>query len=241
MLRNQHAAFRRSLSGFNREGFRKVFHLRGVDEVEAATVEREPSWNDRRTVHGPFDIVGDVHGCHDELVTLLTALGWQLSGDYATHPDGRIAVFVGDLVDRGPASPAVLRLVMAMVRSGAALCVPGNHDAKLLRALKGANVTPSHGLDRTLAQLALEPESFRDEVRRFLDGLVSHLVLDDGKLVVAHAGLREEMHNRQSGVVRSFALYGDTTGETDEYGLPVRYPWAEEYRGRARWSTATPR
>ena len=51
--------------------------------------------------------------------------------------------------------------------------------------------------------------------------------------MVAHAGLKESYHGRSSGRVRSFALYGDTTGETDEYGLPVRYPWAQEYRGRA--------
>ena len=60
-----------------------------------------------------------------------------------------------------------------------------------------------------------------------------HYVLDDGRLVVAHAGLKEAYHGRASGRVRSFALYGDTTGETDEYGLPVRYPWANDYRGTA--------
>ena len=67
----------------------------------------------------------------------------------------------------------------------------------------------------------------------FLDGLVSHYVLDDGKLVVAHAGMKEEMQGRGSGKVRDFALYGETTGETDEFGLPVRYDWAAEYRGTA--------
>jgi protein phosphatase len=67
----------------------------------------------------------------------------------------------------------------------------------------------------------------------FIDGLVSHYVLDDGKLVVAHAGLKESMQGRGSGQVRSFALYGETTGESDEFGLPVRHDWAAEYRGRA--------
>ena len=151
----------------------------------------------------------------------------------ASHPEGRTAVFVGDLVDRGPDTPGVLRLVMGMVAAGTALCVSGNHEAKLVRALRGAQVKVAHGLAESLEQLAAEPEEFRDAALAFMDGLISHYVLDDGSLVVAHAGLKESYHGRASGRVRSFALYGDTTGETDDYGLPVRYPWAREYRGRA--------
>jgi protein phosphatase len=235
VLRNQRSQLRRSMKGLRREGFHRVTFLHGVEEVDAATIERQPLWNDRRNDHGPFDIIGDVHGCFDELAELLTALGYELNADRtgARHPDGRRAFFVGDLVDRGPATPAVLRLVMAMVDDGDALCVPGNHEAKLLRALRGRNVTVSHGLAESLAQLAEEPPEFTKQVEQFIDGLVSHLVLDDGKLVVAHAGLRADMHGRASGAVRSFALYGDTTGETDEFGFPVRYPWAEDYRGDA--------
>ena len=234
---------RRSLPRLKREGFRRVHVLRGADAIESAVVSRERPWNDRTDNHGPFDIIGDVHGCSAELRTLLSALGWQLEYDGsgadggravgAVHPAGRQAVFVGDLVDRGPDTPGVLRLVMGMVKAGTALCVSGNHEAKLVRALGGANVTVSHGLAESLAQLAAEPDDFRAAAVAFMDGLISHYVLDDGKLVVAHAGLKESYHGRASRRVRSFALYGDTTGETDEYGLPVRYPWAQEYRGRA--------
>jgi polynucleotide kinase-phosphatase len=142
-------------------------------------------------------------------------------------------VFVGDLVDRGPDTPGVLRLVMGMVASGNALSVSGNHEAKLVRALKGAKVQVQHGLGESLAQLDTESDDFTKKALEFMDGLISHHVLDDGRLVVAHAGLKEAYHGRSSGRVRSFALYGDTTGETDEYGLPVRYPWAREYRGKA--------
>jgi protein phosphatase len=235
VVRNQRNALQRSLKQLEREGFRRVFRLAGVDQVEGATVERERRWSDRRDLAGPFDVIGDIHGCSSELVELLGTLGWLVAPDLsgASHPDDRVAVFVGDLVDRGPASPDVLRLAMGMVDAGTALCVPGNHENKLARALAGRNVQVTHGLAETLEQLAAEPPEFSDRVRSFIDGLVSHAVLDDGRLVVAHAGLSENMHNRQSGVVRSFALYGDTTGETDEYGLPVRYPWAEDYRGKA--------
>jgi polynucleotide kinase-phosphatase len=233
---------RRTLASLGKEGFRHVHVLSSPEEVEAVTVERQPLRTDRRQDHGPFDLIGDAHACYDELLTLLGRLGYQVTpgpgGDGApglavAPPEGRKAVFVGDLVDRGPNVPAVLRLVMGMVRAGTALCVIGNHDNKLLRKLKGNDVKVSHGLAETLAQLGPEPESFKEEVRQFLDGLVSHYVLDGGNLVVAHAGLTEELQGRASGRVRTFALFGDTTGETDEFGLPVRRNWAAEYRGRA--------
>ncbi|MFG2946019.1 polynucleotide kinase-phosphatase [Streptomyces adustus] len=220
---------RRSLRQLEREGFRKVHVLRGVEEIEHATVVTEKRFNDLTHLTGPFDIVGDVHGCSAELESLLTRLGY-VDG---VHPDGRTAVFVGDLVDRGPDSPGVLRRVMSMVGSGNALCVPGNHENKYGRHLKGRNVQHTHGLAETIDQMAGESEEFRQQVREFIDGLVSHYVLDGGKLVVCHAGLPEKYHGRTSGRVRSHALYGDTTGETDEFGLPVRYPWAEDYRGKA--------
>ncbi|MFE0403058.1 polynucleotide kinase-phosphatase [Streptomyces nigra] len=220
---------RRSLRHLEREGFRKVHVLRGADEVERATVVTEKRFNDLTHLTGPFDIIGDVHGCASELEALLGKLGY-VDG---VHPEGRTAVFVGDLVDRGPDSPGVLRRVMAMVKSGNALCVPGNHENKYGRHLKGRKVQHTHGLAETIEQMEGESEEFRAEVREFIDGLVSHYVLDGGRLVVCHAGLPEKYHGRTSGRVRSHALYGDTTGETDEFGLPVRYPWAEDYRGRA--------
>ncbi|MFJ9732028.1 polynucleotide kinase-phosphatase [Streptomyces sp. NPDC101171] len=220
---------RRSLRHLEREGFRKVHVLRGAAEVESATVVTEKRFNDLTHLTGPFDIIGDVHGCAAELEALLAKLGYA----DGVHPEGRTAVFVGDLVDRGPDTPGVLRRVMRMTASGDALCVPGNHENKYGRHLKGRKVQHTHGLAETIEQMAGESEEFQAEVRRFLDGLVSHYVLDGGRLVVCHAGLPEKYHGRTSGRVRSHALYGETTGETDEFGLPVRYPWAEDYRGRA--------
>ncbi|MGW2403903.1 polynucleotide kinase-phosphatase [Streptomyces sp. NPDC001739] len=250
VIQRHQRELRRSLRHLEREGFRKVHHLRGQAEADAAEVVRERRFNDLRHLTGPFDIIGDIHGCRSELETLLGRLGYVLVRDGlgravdAAHPQGRTAVFVGDLVDRGPDSPGVLRLVMGMVAAGHALCVPGNHENKLGRYLKGRKVQHTHGLAETVEQLEKEDAAFRDEVGTFLHGLVSHYVLDGGGLVVCHAGLPEKYHGRTSGRVRSFALYGDTTGETDEFGLPVRYPWAEDYRGRAAvvyGHTPTPR
>ena len=239
VLTRMHRDLRRSLGSLSREGFRKVHVLRGPDEIAGAEIRYEKLFNDKREVTGPFDIVGDVHGCRAELETLLDHLGYGLVRDAAgrpvnaVHPDGRTAIFLGDLVDRGPDSPGVLRLVMGMVEAGTAICVPGNHEQKLARKLNGRDVRLTHGLPETLEQLDREPPEFVRRVRTFIDGLVSHYVLDGGSLVVAHAGLKEAYQGRASGRVRSFALYGETTGETDEYGLPVRHPWARDYRGSA--------
>jgi protein phosphatase len=234
VIPQQARQLRRSLRHLQTEGFRRVHLLRSPEEVESATVVRERMWNDRRSDHGPFDIIGDVHGCGEELDELLTTLGY-LRNDAAAwrHPDGRKVVFLGDLVDRGPCVPHVLRAAMAMVDAGTALAVPGNHDLKLVKKLRGRNVQVAHGLAASIEQLENETPEFRSRVADFLDGLVSHYLLDDGRLVVAHAGMKESMQGRGSGKVRAFALYGETTGETDEFGLPIRYDWAAEYRGQA--------
>jgi protein phosphatase len=246
VVRQQSAQLRCSLRGLGREGFRQVFVLESPEEVDAATVERVPLWNDKRQEHGPFDIIGDVHGCCDELEALLRQLGYEMvpvaPGAFFHafvyhHPLGRKAIFVGDLVDRGPRILDTIRVVGNMVAFGAAYCVPGNHDMKLLRKLRGRNVQITHGLANSLAEIDALPDEIREafckELAEFLDGLVSHYVFDDGKLVVAHAGMKAEMQGRGSGKVREFALYGETTGETDEFGLPVRHNWAAEYRGSA--------
>lgn len=196
-----------------------------------------PPSPDRRELEGAFDIIGDVHGCAGELAELLARLGYGVEprGAGRSHvaaPSGRRLVFVGDLVDRGPSSPDVLRTVMALVGAGRALAVPGNHDAKFLRWLDGRQVKLSHGLERTAAQFEGETSEFRDRVKAFLSGLPIHLWLDGGRLAVAHAGIKEEMLSRTSDKVRSFCLYGETSGETDEFGLPIRYHWAAEYRGK---------
>lgn len=233
---------RRALAEIPHEGFQRIYLFTEPEQVDAATILRERLPVDRRDEHGPFDIVGDVHGCFDELVELLGTLGYRIAADdrpgrfgYRVEPPpGRKAVFLGDLVDRGPRVPDVLRLVMSMVADGVALCVVGNHDDKLMRKLKGRNVRISHGLAESLEQLEREPPEFREAVCRFIAALPSHYVLDEGRLVVAHAGLKEELQGRVGPAVRDFALYGQTTGECDEFGLPIRYPWARDYRGRAR-------
>jgi protein phosphatase len=236
---------RRSARWLQKEGFRYVHTFRDPAELDNVTIERQPLWTNRGNETGPFDIVGDLHGCCDELELLLEKLGYQFrdepgSGTYSRtyfHPEGRMAVFLGDLVDRGPRILDTVQLAYKMVKAGSGLCLPGNHDNKLVRKLKGRDVQIT-GMEKTLAEIQTlqdsEQRGIIPELSEFLDGLVSHYVLDGGKLVVAHAGMKENMQGRASGKVRDFALYGETTGETDEFGLLVRYNWALEYRGKAR-------
>lgn len=247
-------AMRRSLKNLHQEGFHRTYILNSVEQIEHVSIERQPLWNNLHKEHGPFDIIGDIHGCCDELEQLLQKLGYQkqpiaslflnnlgdelpTARDTYRHPDGRKVIFLGDLVDRGPRILETIELVERMIRAGQAFCVVGNHDDKLLRQIQGKNVKINHGLEHSIAEIeALSPEIKADRtiaIRSFLESLISHYVLDDGKLVVAHAGLKQELQGRGSGAVRAFAMYGETTGEIDEFGLPVRHNWAAEYRGPA--------
>ena len=228
------------------EGFKRLFFLAGV-KAQQIQVVREPLWCDRKHLKGPFDFIGDVHGCARELKQLLRALGYhspdsktghQLQGPRTwTHPEGRKAFFVGDLVDRGPQNLETLFLVRDMVNAGQALCLEGNHEAKFLRYLMGKKVQRTHGFEQTVAEIealsAIEQVRVKSEAKAFIEGLFPYAILDRGRVIVAHAGLKSSYHGRTSGRVRSFALYGDTTGKNDADGLPERRDWAADYSGKS--------
>lgn len=247
VIARQHVRMAESMPLLMREGFERVIRVGEESGVDVATVEREPLPCNLRHEYGPFDIIGDVHGCCTELETLLDDLGYAVeshgdgqalsAGPVYRHRERRLAVFLGDLGDRGPRILDTIRLAYNMVSRRRAICVMGNHDIKLLRRLKGHRVKQSYGFDRTVVELeALPPEvrgPFGEQLAGFLAGLPSHCVLDDGRLVVAHAGMRAELQGRASAKVHHFALYGETTGETDEFGAPKRYNWAAEYDGTA--------
>ena len=241
-IRHQQRSLKNSFRRFQKEGFGNIYEFKSPEELAKIEVNRTRLYSNLKSEKGAFDIIGDVHGCFVELKELLLKLGYKIIkhrdktknfGYTVKTPEGRKAIFVGDLVDRGPASNEVLRLVMSMVENDQAFAVNGNHDDKLKRKLNGRDVKIAHGLSETLEQLATEPKEFIHDVKKFLRGRISHYVFDEGKLVVAHAGLPEEFHGRASGTVRSFAMYGETTGEMDEFGMPVRYLWAKEYEGKA--------
>ena len=213
----------------------KVIQVRSRRRVRVAAPAS--SRCDRRDEEGPFDIIGDVHGCASELERLLRRLGYRRASPRAAfrHPGGRRAVFVGDLVDRGPQVVRAARTVMRMAAAGTALCVPGNHEMELLDCLRDGAHRAGPGTRRTTRQIAALPPRAR---RRFLAGfeefvlrLPPHLLLDGGRLAVAHAGITDEHIGRESAEARRFAIFGQTTGSLDRFGLPIRVKWAAGYRG----------
>jgi protein phosphatase len=243
VVRNQRSALRRSARFLKKDGFGHVYELESEAAVDAATITRMKLWTDKRDETGPFDIIGDVHGCADELEALLAKLGYEITRSldsdlgtrfHVTPPARRKVIFVGDLVDRGPRVGDTLRIAMDMIESGAAFCVLGNHEAKVEKWLRSGDVKITHGLDKTICDLEAGGEAFRRRVKTFIGGLISHYIFDGGKFAVAHAGIKAEMQSRASSAIRAFCLYGETTGETDEFGLPIRYNWALDYRGDTR-------
>ncbi|MDH4127213.1 MAG: polynucleotide kinase-phosphatase [Spirochaetota bacterium] len=236
-LNNQQELLNLTLNSLDGEGFNSIYILRSPDEVDNIKINLIPLQSNKKHLNGPFDIVGDIHGCFDELYELLLKLGYKITfsnNEYRTeHKDNRKIIFLGDLVDRGPKIAEVMRFVMDLVKSDDALCVPGNHDIKLVRKLKDKDAKTGFGVAESINQLEKEGINFTKKVTTFLDSLVSHYVLDNGKLIVAHAGMKEEYQGRGSSIVREFALFGESTGEIDEYGLTSRYDWAKDYKGKA--------
>ncbi|ABO50696.1 metallophosphoesterase [Desulforamulus reducens MI-1] len=191
----------------------------------------------RKNERGPFDIIGDVHGCLEELRELLYILGYREEKKSYIHPTGRKAIFLGDLGDRGPYCVESIRLVMGMIHGGYGLYVPGNHCNKLYRYLQGSNVQVKYGMEKTVAELKslnpMERDIFSREFISFYEASPLYLILDAGNLVATHAGIKEEMIGQVNKRIKSFCLYGDTTGDVTPEGLPVRRDWAKHYRGKA--------
>jgi len=195
-----------------------------------------PMPSDRTELAGPFDIVGDVHGCRDELMELLGLLGHlDEDGEIRRHPDGRIPVLLGDLTDRGPDSKGTLEIARRLTEIGG-IVIRGNHDDKLHGWLRGKDVEVKAGLDMTIQQLSDTTQEWRLDMAAWIGTLESHLMLDGGRLAVAHAGIDEEHQGRHTRGAWSMGLYGRPVKggtELDEHGFPLREDWALTYAGSA--------
>ena len=213
------------------EGFDQTYFLNSDEEIDSVIVERRKPVFDRKQEKGPFDIIGDVHGCLPELEKLIRKLGYKKENDSYYHPDNRKLVFVGDIVDRGPDSMGVLRLIMKLCSQNVALMVLGNHDDRLFRYLKGNKVEVKHGLETTAEELRSVSEEEKQDIMSFLENIPTYYVLDDGNLIAVHAGIKESYVGKYTKKIREFCLYGLTTGEISEIGIPVRLDWAKDYKG----------
>lgn len=185
-----------------------------------------------------LDIIGDIHGCFVEFEELTKKMGYDWSTGLPVHPDGRHLAFVGDLTDRGPESIKTAKLVWDLVvNKKSAFYVPGNHCNKLYRYLLGNKVQTTHGLETTVSEyMSMNPEmknDFREKFLRLYESAPLYHVLDQGRLVIAHAGIREDYIGKNNSKVKTFVLYGDITGENNPDGTPVRRDWAKNYQGKA--------
>lgn len=182
-----------------------------------------------------IDIIGDIHGCYIELKKLTLCLGYTWINGMPVHPD-RVLGFVGDLTDRGPHSLSVIETVWRLWKNHKAYYVPGNHCNKLYRYFLGRNVKIAHGLETTVAELnSVSPKEENHHQKMFMElyeNAPLYHVLDKGKLVIAHAGIKEEMIGKTNKAIKTFVLYGDITGEILPDGMPVRRDWAKSYKGK---------
>ncbi len=234
VITNQSERFSKAIRDVPLESWDEIITINNHDNHMAQRI-RLGSF-DLRDEHGPFDFIGDLHGCTAELELLVRALGYRLdSKAVATHPDGRKLVFLGDLGDRGPDSLGAFQMVMRWVHAGQALYTPGNHCNKLMRYLQGRRVTQSNGIDTTIRQIEaqerVEP-GFKANLEQFIASAPSYLWLDGGALVVAHGGIKEGMIGRDDRIVQTMCLYGDITGRSNRDGTPLRLDWAQGYRGK---------
>ncbi|WP_313804518.1 bis(5'-nucleosyl)-tetraphosphatase PrpE [Cytobacillus sp.] len=184
------------------------------------------------------DIIGDIHGCYQEFWELTKKLGYEWNSEgIPIHKNGRKLAFVGDLTDRGPHSLKVAETVSSLVNKGLGYYVPGNHCNKLYRFFLGNKVQHTHGLETTVAEYEgldkKKKEKIREKFIQLYENAPLHMILDNGKLVIAHAGIREDLIGKDSNKVKTFVLYGDITGEKHPDGSPVRRDWAKQYEGDA--------
>lgn len=240
IIEEQHQRLQKQYPVTGKRSFRRVFTYRSRDSINAVQIERRKMRSDFQSLTGPFDIIGDVHGCFDELCQLITKLGYELTSSphknsvdtmhSVQHAEQRTLVFVGDLVDRGPASVPCLKLVRDLCEQGQAYCVAGNHEARLRNWLEDGSVKLTHGLATTAHEFSTVSADLRQQLTDFIAELPTYMQLDHGQLLIAHAGLQASMHGREGGKVVSFCLYGDTgKGAKDEFGLPIRRDWAQDY------------
>ncbi len=225
-----------------RQGVKNVYLTDDLKEWNALSFRYKRMPTRMCDEHGPFDFIGDIHGCYEELKALLNKLGYESKEVIKNgsiykryfHPDKRKLMFLGDMVDRGPASDKVMELIVELYNQNMAYAVLGNHDEKFLRYLKGNPVKVNSGLETTIGQFEGKSEELKNNVIRFLKDLPSHYVLDGGRIVAVHAGIREDMQGKDKREIKDYCVFGEPGEEKKEDGLPVRQDWGRNYNGKAK-------
>lgn len=221
------AQIAQNLLFLDKEGIAGHLSITRIADLEALEFSRPPLPCDRRSLSGPFDLIGSVHGCLAELRALLGELGYV--SDPATqlprHPKGRIPVFLGDDGAQGPHGLACLQLIQAMCDAGLAYAVIGNQDRRLLEVLRESPEADPDALAPWWA--AASPED-RQAILAWTAQVPSHLVLDGGRLVAVHGGIRPDMIGRDTPPITAFCTYGSTPGEHALVQSRALADWAAE-------------
>lgn len=192
-------------------------------------VLRQLKWNGER-----YDFIGDVHGCKKTLDALFVKLGYAWRGNVWVHPHGRIPVFLGDLIDKGPDSYGVLKLALRMVFRNKALYVPGNHCEKLYRFIKGGGTNLSVQLQKTIAQIkgSIDGKALMRDFASFMSKVKTHLVLDGGNVVAVHASVTKDtvgVYNKETYRMNLFGFVNQSV--LNQNGVPMRIPTMDMYVG----------
>lgn len=191
---------------------------------------KNPGHGARTEDGGGLDLIGDIHGYADELAALLARLGYQLKGGGYRHSERR-AVFLGDLIDRGPKIRATLRIVRPMVESGAALAMLGNHEfnAVCMNTPDGAGGFLRPRTPTSLAQHGATMEQFKDAAAEWTDHLrwfkSLPLFLELGPLRAVHASWHKPSVERLRG--RTLADDGFLRAAADRVARPDAFRAAE--------------
>ncbi|NPA54603.1 MAG: metallophosphoesterase [Aquificae bacterium] len=178
-------------------------------------------------VEKTFAVIGDVHGCFVEFKALVE----KIRKEYGKNT---LIISVGDTVDRGDYNIKTVEYCFSLKKEGYFIEVQSNHNYKFYRWLKGRNVNVSHGLQKTINEfLSLEEkerEIFKEKFIKYYEECPLYLIVETPKddVIVAHAGIKDEMIGKVNKRIKAFVLYGETTGKFTEKGFPERLDWTKD-------------
>ncbi len=170
-----------------------------------------------------YAVIGDSHGCFYELKELIEKI-WEKYGK------DTFIISVGDNIDRGDYNLDTLNYCMELFEKGKFLEVQSNHMNKFVRWLKGNNVKVSYGLEKTINEFnslsSSLKEKLREKILSYWEKIPLYLIINNDT-VIAHAGIKDEFIGKADKKVRSFVLYGATTGRVLDNGFPERLDWTK--------------
>ena len=174
----------------------------------------------------PFAVIGDVHGCYIEFKSLVE----KIRKEYGKNT---LIISVGDTVDRGDYNIETVKYCFHLKKEGNFIEVKSNHNKKFYRWLKGKNVNVSYGMQKTVEEFLsldeMEREKFRENYIKYYESCPLYLIVntEKGKVVIAHAGIKDDMIGKTDKKVEDFVIYGETTGKFTEKGFPERVDWTK--------------